>query len=156
MDGPEETRCALALGGNLGRPGTAFRNAIRTLEENGFRVEQISSFLRNKALGCEDGAPDFLNGALTGYWKGSPQELLALCRRIEAANGRPNRHEPGRSRTLDLDLILFGTLLLQSPELTLPHPRAASRDFVMIPLREIAPDLADWLVRRESKNGKLC
>lgn len=145
MEQMKEIRCVLALGGNLGNPENTFRIAIRALEKSGFRVESVSNFLPNPAVECEKDAPPFLNAVLTGYWKGSPRELLALCQQIEACNGRPNSHKPSRSRTLDLDVILFGSLTMQSPDLTIPHPRAAERDFVMIPLREIAPELAGVL-----------
>lgn len=131
----------LAFGGNLGDPAGAFRRAFSALEAGGFELEKISSFLRTRPVGCEPDAPDFLNGALSGYWSGTPEELLDLCQAIEAANGRPNEHARNRSRTLDLDIILFGEETIATPRLTIPHPRAGERDFVRLPVAEIAPEL---------------
>ena len=75
-----------------------------------------------------------------------------MCRRIEADNGRPNAHAYHVSRTLDLDIILFGQEIIHLPDLTVPHPEAVKRDFVMIPVHEIEPELANWLL--EQANGK--
>jgi len=138
-------RCVIAFGGNLGDPDTIFQTAIAALERGSFRVERISAVITTEPVGCEPGAPQFRNGVLTGCWDGDPHDLLALCRRIEADLGRPNDHEKSVSRTLDLDIILFGTKKISTPDLTVPHPRAKDRDFVLIPLREIAPELIGLL-----------
>ena len=92
-----------------------------------------------------------MNAAVSGYWNGTPSELLALCQRIEAENGRPNAHPHHVSRTLDLDIILFGHETIDLPDLTVPHPEAAHRGFVMDPLREIEPELADWLASHAAR-----
>ena len=93
------------------------------------------------------GTPAFLNGALSGLWSGTAEELLLLCQKIEAENGRPPDHAHYVSRTLDLDIILFGRQIIREPALTIPHPLAVHRSFVMTPLREIEPEMADWLER---------
>ena len=140
-----DTLCVIALGGNLGDVPAAFRRATESLSSAGFHIRRFSSLLRTAPLGCEPGAPDFTNAALSGFWSGTPSELLRICQRIEADNGRPNLHAHHVSRTLDLDIILFGRETVARPGLTIPHPEATRRDFVMIPLREIEPELADWL-----------
>ena len=138
-----EQLCVIALGGNLGSVRRTFRQALESLSRAGFRIRRVSSFLTTKAVDCEPDAPDFLNGVVSGFWSGSAGELLALCQSIEERNGRPRDHRSHASRTLDLDLILFGDSSISRPDLVVPHPRAAKRDFVMLPLREIEPELAE-------------
>jgi len=137
--------CVIALGGNLGDVPAAFRRACDSLSSAGFRIRRFSSLRTTAPVGCELGAPKFTNAAVSGFWDGTPSELLRLCRRIEEENGRPNVHAYHVSRTLDLDIILFGREIVTLPGLTIPHPEAAKRDFVLDPLREIEPELADWL-----------
>lgn len=96
------------------------------------------------------GTPPFLNGAVSGLWDGTPGELLRLCQKIEAENGRPADHAHYVSRTLDLDIVLFGRQSIREPALTIPHPLAVRRAFVMTPLREIEPEMAEWLERNYS------
>lgn len=147
-----ETLCVIALGGNLGDVPAAFRRACEALSDAGFRIRRFSSLLRTAPLGCEPGAPEFFNAALSGFWDGTASDLLKICQSIEADNGRPNDHAYHVSRTLDLDIISFGRETIDLPDLKVPHPEAAKRDFVMIPVREIEPELADWL--REQADGK--
>ena len=147
-----ETLCVIALGGNLGDVPATFRRACEALSDAGFRIRRFSSLLRTAPLGCEPGAPEFFNAALSGFWDGTALDLLNVCRRIEADNGRPNNHAHHVSRTLDLDIVSFGRETIDLPDLKVPHPEAVRRDFVMIPVREIEPELADWLM--EQVNGK--
>ena len=142
-----DTLCVIALGGNLGDVPAAFRRACEALSSAGFRIRRFSSSLKTAPIGCEPGAPEFMNAAVSGFWNGTPSELLRVCRKIEADNGRPNDHAHHVSRTLDLDIILFGRETVALPDLRVPHPEAAKRDFVMIPLREIEPELADRLLQ---------
>lgn len=142
------TLCVIALGGNLGDVPAAFRRACNSLSDAGFRIRRFSSLHATAPVGCEPGAPEFTNAAVSGFWSGTPSDLLRICQKIEADNGRPNNHAYHVSRTLDLDIILFGRETVALPDLTVPHPEAAKRDFVMEPLREIEPELADWLTGR--------
>ncbi len=143
-----ETLCVIALGGNLGDVPAAFRRACEALSDAGFRIRRFSSPIRTAPVGCEPGAPEFFNAALSGFWDGSATDLLKVCQRIEADNGRPNDHAHHVSRTLDLDIIAFGRETIRLPDLTVPHPEAARRDFVMVPVHEIEPELADWLLEQ--------
>lgn len=143
------TLCVIALGGNLGDSDAFFRRAVDALQSGGFRVREVSSFLRTEPEGMAPGTPAFLNGAVSGVWDGTPAALLRLCQKIEAENGRPADHEHYVSRTLDLDIILFGRRSIREPGLTIPHPLARQRAFVMMPLREIEPEMADWLERED-------
>ena len=148
-----DTLCVIALGGNLGNVSAAFRRACESLSSAGFRIRRFSSLLKTAPLGCEPDAPEFTNAAVSGFWSATPSELLRVCQKIEADNGRPNDHVYHVSRTLDLDIILFGRETIALPDLKIPHPEAAKRDFVMIPVREIEPELADWLAE-QAKNGQ--
>lgn len=145
MEKEKSTRCVVAFGGNLGNADETFRAAIVDLEKAGLEIEKVSSVITTAPVGCEPGAPDFRNGVLTGFWSGSAPELLAVCQALEEKYGRPNDHAKSVSRTLDLDLILFGEEKWETETLTLPHPRAKDRDFVCIPLAEIAPELLTQL-----------
>ena len=148
-----ETLCVIALGGNLGDVPAAFRRACEALSNAGFRIRRFSSLLSTAPVGCEPGAPEFTNAAVSGFWDGTASDLLRVCQRIEADNGRPNDHAYHVSRTLDLDIILFGQETIRLPDLKVPHPEAAKRDFVMAPVREIEPDLADWLLEQSNENS---
>ncbi|MCQ2397183.1 MAG: 2-amino-4-hydroxy-6-hydroxymethyldihydropteridine diphosphokinase [Lentisphaeria bacterium] len=128
----------MSIGGNIGDVPSSFNEALRLLDEAGFRVERASSAYRNPAVGCEDGAPDFFNWAVKGHWDGTPEALLAVTQSIEVALGRPKDHPHWHSRTLDIDIIFCNGEERSTPELTLPHPRWRERSFVLIPLREIS------------------
>lgn len=147
------TLCVIALGGNLGDVPAAFRRACDSLSDAGFQIRRFSSLHNTTPVDCEPGAPQFTNAALSGFWGGTPSGLLRICKRIEAENGRPNGHAHHVSRTLDLDIILFGRETVALPDLVIPHSEASKRDFVMEPLREIEPELADWLLE-QAEAGK--
>ena len=134
------TPVALMLGGDLGDSAAFFDGAAAALERAGMRDVRRSRILRSAPVDCVPGTPDFSDQALTGNWPGSARELLALCQRLERAAGRPEKHSSCEARTLDCDIILFGDTVSRAPELTIPHPRARGRRFVLEPLAEIAPD----------------
>lgn len=133
--------CVIALGGNTGNIADTFLQAAELLKHGGFSVRRVSSSIVTEPEGMAPGTPPFLNAVLSGYWNGTPEGLLALCRRIEEECGRPNDHIPYTNRTLDLDIILFGDLRINTKDLTIPHPRAHLRAFVLRPLEEIEPEL---------------
>ena len=135
------TKTALALGGNLGNVTKTFNAAVRKLETAGLKNIKLSSFHRTAPVRCAPETPDFLNGAITGDWNGNAEALLAVCRKIEVEAGRAAIHGVNTSRTLDIDIILFGDLIINSNSLQIPHPRAAGRLFVIAPLAEIAPEM---------------
>lgn len=147
-----EVLCIIALGGNIGNSEAVFRRAAEMLASNGFRIRKTSSVYRTEPVDCPPGTPQFQNAAVSGYWSGMPQELLTLCQKIEAENGRPNQHGYHTSRTIDLDIILFGDQVIDTPELKIPHPEAKNRDFVKIPIREIEPEAEKLLYQLTSTN----
>ncbi len=132
---------ALMLGGNLGDTLETFRFARKRLAELGFRELAVSRPLRSAPVDCIPGTPDFLDQALTGRWKGSPEALLKVLQQIEREAGRPAKHSSAEARVLDCDVILMGDLVRTASALTIPHPRAQKREFVLRPLAEIAPGL---------------
>jgi 2-amino-4-hydroxy-6-hydroxymethyldihydropteridine diphosphokinase len=142
MDGGDFIQAAVvALGGNL--PGACrsvadlLDAALARLAQEDLRLLARSRWWRSAAW-PDPSAPAFLNGVALFETELGPQALLALFKSIEREFGRSAgpRNAP---RTLDLDLIALGPTLLQTPDLQLPHPRAAERLFVMGPLAEIAP-----------------
>ena len=129
----------LSFGGNSDGTIQRFERALHRLSLAGFRVKAVSEPLINPAVGCEPGAADFTNLSVLGEWDGSPLDLLKLAQSIEVEEGRPADHPHWHSRTLDIDIILMGFRKIQLPGLTVPHPLASQREFVMKPSREILP-----------------
>lgn len=131
----------LGLGSNAGDRESHLRAAIELLRERGVEVEAISSAYETEPVGEVLDQPDFLNAAVRVRTELEPEALLDLCKEIEAERGRvldAPRHSP---RPLDVDLLLLGDLELSTERLTLPHPEATSRRFVLAPLLELDPAL---------------
>lgn len=130
-------RCAIALGSNLGDSRTILENALSAIAHTpGITLQSQSSWYQTAAVGPPQ--PDYLNGCAILEVERSPQELLETLLQIEVKFGRVRRERWG-PRTLDLDIILFDDLVLDLPNLHLPHPQMSVRAFVLVPLAEIAP-----------------
>lgn len=134
----------VALGGNLpspefGPPERTLREALRRLAARGAATVARSRFWRTAPVPPSD-QPDYLNAAARLETELAPEALLAAMLEVERELGRVRRERWG-ARTVDLDLLAYRDLALQSPDLVLPHPRLAERVFVLAPLAEIA---ADW------------
>lgn len=130
----------VALGANLGdRSATlaAAREALAALA--GVRLVAASRDFETDPIGGPAGQPPYLNAVVELACELTPEALLEELRRIEAAHGRVRTVANG-PRTLDLDLLLFGPRIIQTPELTVPHPRMWGREFVLVPLREVCGD----------------
>jgi 2-amino-4-hydroxy-6-hydroxymethyldihydropteridine diphosphokinase len=138
-------RAAIALGSNLGDREGALRDAASQLARH-LAGLTVSEFFETQPEGVGE-QPLFLNAAAVGGWEGDPRPLLDLLLAIEQAAGR-QRPFPGAPRTLDLDLILFGSAIIVEPGLAVPHPRFRERGFVLAPLCQIAPDLVDPVTGR--------
>jgi 2-amino-4-hydroxy-6-hydroxymethyldihydropteridine diphosphokinase len=134
------TQVAIAVGSNLGDRRAAIDRAVGTLAHR-LRNPAVSPIIETEAVGLAD-QPRFLNGALVGEWDGTARTLLDVLQAVEDAAGRL-RPFPGAARTLDLDLILFGSLVLSEPDLEVPHPRFRERAFVLEPLAEVGPEMVD-------------
>lgn len=132
-------RAFIALGANLEDPEAQIRAALAALAASpGVFQVQPSALYRTAPIGAD--GPDYINavaGVLTDL---PPRELLETLFAIESRFGRTRSYR-NAPRTLDLDLLLHGSTVLHTPELTLPHPRLHLRAFVLVPLAEIAPDL---------------
>ena len=124
----------IALGSNLGDRAWNLRRAIAALP---IRVVRVSSFHDTAPVDAPAGSPRFLNAVVAGYTSLDPQALLAALLALERRLGRIRRGTRNEPRTIDLDLILHGATRMRTPSLTLPHPRAHERAFVMAPLREV-------------------
>ena len=129
----------LSAGSNLGKRQTNLNQAISALGEGGAIPKRISSIFETEPLGFPD-QPWFLNIAIEVETSLSPRALLELCRKTEDALGRVRTFQ-NAPRILDLDILLYGDLILDEPGLTIPHPRMANRRFVLEPLMQIAPEV---------------
>ena len=133
----------IALGSNLGDSPTILREAMARLQEFSAAPLKKSSLWQTAPVDCPPGSPLFVNAvvALTPRAGETPESLLAKLHALEKEFGRQPRKVLNEARPLDLDLIAFGHEVRRTPQLTLPHPRANERRFVLQPLSEIAPDL---------------
>lgn len=142
-------RSAIALGSNLGDRSSILTAAVETLAQTpGIILKVTSSWYQTKAVGPPQ--PDYLNGAAILQVEMTPQALLAALLAIESKFGRIRTQHWG-ARSLDLDLLLYDDLILDTPELQIPHPRMCDRAFVLVPLAEIAPNLIEPISQREIK-----
>ena len=128
----------LGFGSNLGNRQRNIERAIELLRER-ITIEQVSSIYETAPVGVLE-QPDFLNAVCLATTLMSPGEMLALAREIETYMGRVPG-PPGGPRSLDIDLLLYGSVTLETAKVTIPHPRMARRAFVLVPLAEIAPDV---------------
>ena len=127
----------LGLGTNLGDRERNLQDAIESLSKE-MKVLSVSSPYDTEPVGKTD-QPRFLNIVCGVSTRLSPEGLLALAKGIEGKMGRRGR--TGEPRTIDIDILLYGDIVIKQPDLVIPHPRMAERAFVMVPLAEIAPEL---------------
>jgi len=154
------SRAYVGLGANLGADigATLTQAALSLAALPGVQVVALSSVWRSAPVDAD--GPDFLNAVVALDTTLPPIELLDALQAIEQAHGRerPYRNAP---RTLDLDLLLYDDVVMDTPRLTLPHPRLGERAFVLKPLLEIAPELAHlaagdgWQSQRLERLGPL-
>ena len=140
---PASREALIALGSNLGDPSVKVLAALDALDRLSALPLRLSSLWRSTPVGCPPGSPPFVNAAtaLEPAADETPESLLRKLQALEKKFGRRPKKVPNEPRPLDLDLIAFGTEVRATQELTLPHPRAHKRRFVLEPLNEIAPDL---------------
>ncbi len=130
-------RAVIALGANIGNPQEQMDIAIALLRES-LEVTAVSSYFTTAPVGGPE-QPDYLNAVCLADSDLPASDLLALLHGIEKALGR-ERIEHWGPRTIDLDLIQYGTILSYAEELMLPHPRAHERRFVLEPWAQVEPD----------------
>ena len=132
-------KVVLALGSNLGERNDTLSEAVADLvDPPEVRLLAVSPVVQTKAVGGPAGQPDFLNMVITAETSLAPLELLAHCQAVENKHHRVREVHWG-PRTLDVDVITYGDLRSDDPVLTLPHPRAAERAFVLYPWSLIEP-----------------
>jgi 2-amino-4-hydroxy-6-hydroxymethyldihydropteridine diphosphokinase len=147
---PQTRRAHVALGANLGDPVATLRAAVADLASEAGRVVAASPVYRTAPIGVTD-QPEFANAVVMLDTPLTPDSLLDVLLNIEARHGRVRVSRWG-PRTLDLDLVAYEGAARESERLTLPHPRAHEREFVLRPLCDVDPDLVlggrtarDWL-----------
>jgi 2-amino-4-hydroxy-6-hydroxymethyldihydropteridine diphosphokinase len=154
----------IALGGNLpsraGQPADTLKRALGELERQGVEIREVSAFYETPAW-PDPTAPAFVNAVAAVKTGLQPVELLMLLHGLETDFGRL-RSASNAPRTLDLDLLDYDGRVMAEPLLTLPHPRMATRSFVLVPLRDVAPGwrhpvtgqrLADLLAALPDRDG---
>jgi len=154
-------RAFVGLGANLGDPRAAVEEAMAEIDRlPGTRIVASSSLYRSAPV--DAGGPDYVNAVVELHTGIEPLPLLRSLLAIEQAHGR-QRSVRNAPRTLDLDLLLWGEVVMHTPELTLPHPRLHQRAFVLKPLAQIAPGLvlpglgglAPWLAASADQSIEL-
>ena len=135
----------LGFGGNLGDPIAAIESALQWLDAGGVRITARSPFYRTLAWGRTD-QPDFVNLCAAAQTALTPHGLLDTIQCIEAALGRERRERWG-PRAIDIDILAYDDTIIDEPGLTIPHPHLTERAFVLVPLRDIAPD---WIIAGRS------
>lgn len=132
------TLCYLALGSNLRTPTRQIHQAMHLLKSLPHTtIKKKSQSLISKPCGMRS-QPLYCNAVVLIDTKLPPHTLLRYCQTIERHKGRIRKKRWG-SRTLDIDLVLYGTQVIKTPTLTIPHPRLCERDFVLVPLLNISP-----------------
>lgn len=133
----------IALGSNLGDSEAMIREAARALAPLSSDGVQLSSLYHSTPVDCPPGSPDFINAVvrIKTLQGETPETLLGKLQALEKQFGRTKKRVHNEARPLDLDLLTFGNETRETPFLTLPHPRAPIRGFVLLPLSELAPEL---------------
>jgi len=137
------TSVYLALGSNLGDREDHLRAGIRDLAARGVMPVRCASVYSTEPREVVD-QPWFLNTVIEGNTDLNPEELLRVCLDVEKDNQRMRQTTKG-PRTLDIDIIFYGSDIVRKPGLTIPHPSFSARRFVLVPLAEIAPNFIDPL-----------
>lgn len=131
----------IGLGSNLGEPMQQLEAAFSALNRiRDSRVSKRSSFYRSKPMGPAD-QPDYINAVAELETTLTADELLLAMQAIEQLQGRDRNGQRWGARTLDLDMLLYGNEIINTEHLQVPHPGITERDFVLVPLAEIAPDV---------------
>ena len=131
----------IGLGSNLSEPSQQLKNAVQAISTmKKCHIKNISSLYFSRPMGPQD-QPDYMNAVLSVCTSLTPIELLDALQIIENNTGRLRKGNRWGARILDLDILLFGQEVISNDRLTIPHYGMKSREFVLIPLHEISPDL---------------
>nr|WP_242698862.1 2-amino-4-hydroxy-6-hydroxymethyldihydropteridine diphosphokinase [Alteromonas sp. 5E99-2] len=131
----------IGLGSNLGDSENTISDAVNALSESAdITINAVSSLYKSAPMGPKN-QPDYFNAVCEISTSLDPIELLDLCQNIESTHGRERKGERWGPRTLDLDILLYSTNTINEERLTIPHAGIAQREFVLVPLFELAPTL---------------
>ena len=144
----------VALGSNLGDKEANLRRALELLIERGVEIVKTSTFISTEPYGVTD-QPTFLNGVCEVRTSLEPLALLHILLAIEQEMGRVRLRHWGE-RNIDLDLLLYEDVVMNTPELILPHPDMQNRDFVLLPLAEIAPEIVHPTLQKTIHELVIC
>lgn len=139
----------LSIGGNLGNRKANLAKAVYLISHQIGSILEISSLYETKAWGVEN-QPNFLNQALIVATALPPEKVLEKALAIETKMGR-KRERKWYTRLIDIDLLFFEKQIINTADLTLPHPYLAERNFVLVPLAEIAPDFIHPILKKSIK-----
>lgn len=139
----------IGIGSNLGDRIDNCKKALKLLAEKGIIINKISSFYETEPWGVKD-QPKFINLAIEAETTFSPDELLFILKDVEDKIGRIETLRWG-PRTIDLDILFYGDSIINTDELEIPHKLLHQRDFVLIPLAEIAPDMIHPILKKTIK-----
>lgn len=142
----------IALGTNLGDKEKNLKQALLFLMQQGVEVIKVSSFMLTEPYGVLD-QPKFLNAVCEVNTYLEPFALLRTLLAVERAMGRVRLRRWGE-RNIDLDLLLYENVIMNKPLLTLPHPDMQNRDFVLLPLAEISPELMHPVLNKSMEQLK--
>lgn len=146
-------KIVLAFGSNLGDREEYILAAYRLLEEELGVLIKKSSFIETPAWGFESDN-SFINSVAVFETQKTPYEALEICNRIEKELGRQRNslHKGYQNRTIDIDILFYEDIVLDTPTLKIPHPLIEERDFVLIPLKEILPNLLHPILKKEIRD----
>jgi 2-amino-4-hydroxy-6-hydroxymethyldihydropteridine diphosphokinase len=139
----------IGIGSNLGDRQNNCERAIDLLKQQGVSIKKCSSLRETQPWGLQD-QPLFLNMAVEIETDYTPNELLTLVKDIETKIGR-QKSSPWGPRVVDLDILVFNEVIIQSQQLTIPHPYMHKRAFVLEPMQEIAPDLIHPVLKKSMR-----
>jgi 2-amino-4-hydroxy-6-hydroxymethyldihydropteridine diphosphokinase len=140
----------LGLGSNIGNSQQMLQAAIDRLDSSDLKVRRVSSVYKTEPQERRN-QHWFLNAAVEAETDLFPRQLLARIAKIEQQLGRRRMLANG-PRTIDIDVLFYGSFIVQTPELTIPHPRFAERRFVLMPMAELAPELRDPVTHRTMRD----
>ncbi|MGW9685334.1 2-amino-4-hydroxy-6-hydroxymethyldihydropteridine diphosphokinase [Flagellimonas sp. 2504JD1-5] len=141
----------LSLGSNMGNRFLTLQNALFSIQKIAGKISTVSAVYENAAVGFE--GEDFLNACIAIETELKPFDLLEILLQIERDFGRErSEHKGYRSRTLDIDILLYGNEIIKTDELTIPHPSMVERNFVLRPLADIAPQFYHPVLNKDIRN----
>jgi len=143
-------RIFLLLGGNLGNKSVIFKESLNKLQKKLGKIVKKSSIYETEPWGfiAKD---NFWNQALIIETSLSPKDVLKITKETETELGRLRGEKRYTSRTIDIDILFFGNLIISEQNLEIPHPRMINRRFVLVPLSEIAPDMIHPVFKKTIK-----